>query len=50
MSLVTFELKIFESDNEKIAALNTKKTTIEAKFLDGSFSGKKIKRLSIKLQ
>ncbi|MEX1382322.1 ABC-F family ATP-binding cassette domain-containing protein [Lutibacter sp.] len=44
------EKKEFDGIEEKIAALNTEKNTIEAKFLDGSLSGEEINELSIKLQ
>ena len=44
------EKKEFDGIEGEIEALNTKKTTIEAKFLDGSLSGEEINELSIKLQ
>ncbi len=44
------EKKEFDGIEEEIAALNTEKSNIEAKFLDGSLSGEEINELSIKLQ
>jgi len=44
------EKKEFDSIEDKIAALNTEKGSIEAKFLDDSLSGEEINELSIKLQ
>ena len=44
------EKKEFNSIESDIEALNTEKSTIEAKFLDGSLSGEEINELSIKLQ
>ena len=44
------EKKEFDSIEDEIEKLNLEKSTIEAKFLDGSLSGEKINELSIKLQ
>jgi len=44
------EKKEFDSIEDKIAALNTEKGSIEAKFLDGSLSGEEINELSVKLK
>ena len=44
------EKKEFDSIEEEITTLNTEKSSIEAKFLDGSLSGEEINELSIKLQ
>jgi len=44
------EKKEFDAIEGKIETLNTQKSEIEAKFLDGSLSGEEINELSIKLQ
>jgi len=44
------EKKEFDAIDAEIAALNTQKSTIEAKFLDSTLSGEEINELSIKLQ
>ena len=44
------EKKEFDTIDGDIAALNTQKSTIEEKFLDGALSGEEINELSIKLQ
>ena len=44
------EKKEFDTIDGEIAALNTQKSTIEEKFLDGALSGEEINELSIKLQ
>ena len=44
------EKKEFDSIEDKIAALNTEKGSIEAKFLDDSLSGEEINELSVKLK
>jgi len=44
------EKKEFDGIEDEIAALNSEKTAIESKFLDGSLSGEEINELSIKLQ
>ncbi len=44
------EKKEFDGIEDEIAALNSEKTAIEAKFLDGNLSGEEINELSIKLQ
>jgi len=44
------EKKEFDNIEDKIAALNTEKGSIEAKFLDGSLSGEEINELSVKLK
>jgi ATP-binding cassette subfamily F protein uup len=44
------EKKEFDGIEDEIAVLTTKKSTIEAKFLDGTLSGEEINELSIKLQ
>jgi len=44
------EKKEFDTIESEIATLTTEKSSIEAKFLDGSLSGEKINELSVKLQ
>jgi len=44
------EKKEFDTIESEIATLTTEKSSIEAKFLDGSLSGEEINELSVKLQ